>query len=171
MTLVGRRAAWRDEQGAAIVRANLWGTALFTVSAVVAAAVFDDLTRTIGVVVAIALFAIGTFAFLWGYWTAVQRSRTEEMAVTELYFLMGPAIPPVVRTWMNGALAVQTVAGVATALARPTTDGRAGSTLAFGVLVPMFGLGLNGLWAARYGAFGPRRLKNGEMPADAPEME
>ena len=27
-------------------------------------------------------------------------------------------------------------------------DGQPGSTLAFGILVPMFGIGLNGLWAA-----------------------
>jgi hypothetical protein len=30
--------------------------------------------------------------------------------------------------------------------------------MAFAVLVPMFGLGLNGLWASRHGAFGPRIL-------------
>jgi hypothetical protein len=28
--------------------------------------------------------------------------------------------------------------------------------LAFGVLVPMFGIGMNGAWAARYGSYGPR---------------
>jgi hypothetical protein len=32
------------------------------------------------------------------------------------------------------------------------------NALAFGVLVPMFGIGMNGLWAARYGSFGPRVL-------------
>lgn len=164
-------APWQEQPGAAIVQANLIGTAVFTVSAIVAAVVFDGFARVQGVVVALSLFAIGTFAFLWGYWSAVQRSRTEEMAVSELYFLLGPAIPPSVRRWMNGALLVQTVVSLATALARPTTDGRAGSTLAFGVLVPMLGLGLNGLWAAKYGAFGPRRLKNAEMPARDAEME
>jgi hypothetical protein len=61
---------------------------------------------------------------------------------------------------MNGCLAVQTVVGLGTALARPSTDGKAGSVLAFGVLVPMLGLGLNGLWVSRYGTFGPRRLKD-----------
>ena len=30
------------------------------------------------------------------------------------------------------------------------------NALAFGVLVPMFGIGKNGLWAARYGSYGPR---------------
>jgi hypothetical protein len=30
------------------------------------------------------------------------------------------------------------------------------NTLAFGILVPMFGIGLNGLWAVRFGRFSPR---------------
>ena len=42
-----------------------------------------------------------------------------------------------------------------------------GSTLAFGVLVPILGLGLNGLWAATYGSFGARRLKGDSFPAES----
>jgi hypothetical protein len=30
------------------------------------------------------------------------------------------------------------------------------NSLAFGILVPMFGIGLNGLWAVLHGRFGPR---------------
>jgi hypothetical protein len=30
------------------------------------------------------------------------------------------------------------------------------SSLAFSILAPMWGLGLSGLWGARYGTFGPR---------------
>ncbi|MCY7300065.1 MAG: hypothetical protein LH616_12745, partial [Ilumatobacteraceae bacterium] len=30
------------------------------------------------------------------------------------------------------------------------------NALAFGGLVPMFGIGMNGAWAARYGSYGPR---------------
>jgi hypothetical protein len=50
------------------------------------------------------------------------------------------------------ALAIQVVVAVTTASIRPFT------TLAFGILVPMFGIGMNGLWAARHGRFGPRIL-------------
>lgn len=162
---------WQQQPGAGLVRLDLVGTVVFAVSATVAAVVFDGFAQVQGVVVAVGLFAIGIFVFLWGYWTAVQRSRTEEMAVVELYFLMGAAIPRTIKVWMNGALIAQTVVAVATALARSSTNGKAGSTLAFGVLVPMFGLGLNGLWAAQHGAFGPRRRKNAEMPVDAAEMD
>ena len=35
-------------------------------------------------------------------------------------------------------------------------DGSPGTSLAVGILVPMFGLGLNGLWCAFHGVFPPR---------------
>jgi hypothetical protein len=166
--------------GRAIVRADLVGTAVFTVSAVLAAAVFTDPFRLQGVVVSLVLFAVGIGAFAWSYWVAVQRSRTDEIAVSQLYLLMGSAVPRAVRNRMNGALAVQTIVALATAIARPSTDGQAGSTLAFGVLVPMFGLGMNGLWAALHGRFEPRRRADtapnppepaGGVPPPEPEME
>jgi hypothetical protein len=37
--------------------------------------------------------------------------------------------------------------------------------LAFGALVPMFGLGLAGLWAAKYGSFGARDRAKTAQPA------
>ena len=42
------------------------------------------------------------------------------------------------------------VVGLVTALVRPFTG------LAFGVLTPVFGLGLIGLWGARLGTYPPR---------------
>ena len=70
---------------------------------------------------------------------------------------------------MNGALGVQVVVAIATAISRTTTDGRTGSTLAFGVLAPMMGLGLNGLWGATHGTFAPRQFENSaEVPHQEP---
>ncbi|MEO6124595.1 MAG: hypothetical protein ABIR32_12900 [Ilumatobacteraceae bacterium] len=143
--------------GAGLVRLDLIGTAVFAVSAVAAAIVFTNSIRIVGVVVALVLFAIGVVAFLWSYWSAVQRSRTDNIAVAQLYFLASGSTPRRVQLTMNLALLAQVVIGLGTAIARSTTDGRAGSTLAFGILVPMFGLGLNGLWCSRYGQFAPRR--------------
>lgn len=148
-----------NQPGSVVIRANVLGTAVFVVSATLSAALFDGVWKVQGVVVALTLFAAGVFAFLSSYWTAVQRSRHDELSVAELYFLTGSATPGSVKAPMLWSLAVQVLAALATALARPNTDGKAGSVLAFGVLVPMFGLGLNGLWAARHAAFGPRRLK------------
>ena len=142
--------------GTRIVRADLVGTGLFVVSSVLAAAVFTEPFRIAGALVALALFAIGIFAFLSSYWTAVQRSRAEHIAVSQLYFLGAGSAPKSLRRTMNGALVVQAVVALATAFSRTNTNGKSGSTLAFGVLVPMFGLGLNGLWCARHGTFAHR---------------
>jgi hypothetical protein len=108
------------------------------------------------VVVDLTLFAIGVVGFLWGYFAAVQRSRTDEISVAELFLLMGSVAPKSVRRLMSWCLGVQVVVGLSGAILRNSTDGKSGSTLAFGVLVGMCGLGLNGLWAAKHGTFAPR---------------
>lgn len=147
-----------------IVRIDMVLTAVFVVTAVFAAVVFNGPARVVGVVVALTLFALGTFAFLMGYFVAVGRSRTQEIAVAELYLLTGKSLPPAPKRALLWLLGVQIVTALGTALARPNTDGRAGSTLAFGVLVPMLGLGLNGLASARHGTFGPRRRHSDPAP-------
>jgi hypothetical protein len=156
-----------------IVRGNLIGTAMFTVSAVIAAVVFNGPVRAVGVVVALVLFAVGIFAFIWSYITAVQRSRTDEIAVAQLYFLAGGSTPKHFKRMMLGALTVQIVVALSTAIARNRTDGRAGSTLAFGILVPMFGIGLNGLWCSRNGSFAarPARIEQNDEPDGESEVE
>jgi hypothetical protein len=133
--------------GADIRRASWWGTAVFTVSAV--AAVAFSALRPLAVVVDVALFAFGCVAFGAAYFEGLARSRRERVAVTGLYFLSGSA-PPDVRRSLLGALAVQVVVALVTSFARPYTS------MAAGTLVPMFGLGLCGRWAARHGTFPPR---------------
>ena len=109
------------------------------------------------VAVDLALFAIGCFAFIWSYFSAVQRSRTDEISVAGLFALTGGVAPRRITLVMNSCLSAQVVVGLIGAIVRSSTDGRAGSTLAFGVLVPIFGLGLNGLWSSRLGVFPPRQ--------------
>jgi len=133
-------------------RINLFLTALFLAATVVAAVVFSPATRAAGVGVDLALFSIGVAAFIWGYFSAVQRSRVDEISVASLYFLSGQVADKQVQKTMNGCL----IAQLAGAIVRSSTDGKAGSTLAFGVLVPLLGLGLNGLWASQFGTFTPR---------------
>jgi hypothetical protein len=132
---------------------------------------FTNPWRVQGVVVALTLFSAGVCVFLWGYWSAVQRSRIDQIAVAQIYFLTHAVVPRRQRFAMWAALAVQSVVSLATALARPETDGQPGSTLAFGILVPMLGLGLNGLLAARYGNFAPRPAETTPVPPINPEME
>jgi len=146
----------------AIIRVNMALTAVFTVTAAYAAAVFSTPSQWIAAITAMVLFAIGVFAFIWSYWSAVQRSRTHDIAVTQLYLLMGDAIPPPVRRTMNLTLLVQFAVAISTTLARPNgPDGNPGSSLAVGFLVPMLGFGLNGLWAAAHGDFATRTRRQG----------
>ena len=145
-----------DVKGAVIIRVNAIFTALFLVTAVLAAAYFEQPWKAIAVVVCLASFSIGVCAFLWGYWSAVQRSREDNISVAAMYFLIDKCAPKSVARQMNGLLTLQVLIGLVTAGMRPSTDGKSGSTLAFGILVPMLGLGLNGLWAAFHGQFAPR---------------
>jgi len=124
------------------------GTGVFVVVAVTAVVV--DAVRPLAVAVSLVLFALGTAAFLWSYAVAINRSRTDAIGIGGLYFLAGDTAPADVRRSMMASLAVQTIVALATASARPFTS------LAFGILVPVFGLGLAGLWGARYGIFEPR---------------
>jgi len=155
--------------GQRIILVNAVLTGVFTLTALAAAVFFEQPWKFIAVAVCLITFTIGVLAFLWGYWTAVQRSRTDNISVAALYFLVDNCAPRSVSRQMNSLLAVQTVVAIATAIARSTTDGKAGSTLAFGVLMPMLGLGLNGLWGANHGSFGPRiQPTSPEVPDSEP---
>ena len=90
-----------DVNGERIIRADVALTALFAVTAAYAAIEFSTTAQWIGAVTAMTLFAIGVFAFLWSFWNAVQRSRSHDIAVSQLYLLLGPAIPSRVRRIMN----------------------------------------------------------------------
>lgn len=155
-----------------IIRANLALTTVFAITASYAAADFSTTAQWVGAVTAMVLFAIGVFAFLWSYWNAVQRSRTDEISVTQLYLLMGDAIPKTVRRTMNATLLVQFAVAISTTLARPNgPDGNPGSSLAVGFLVPMLGFGLNGMWAAYHANFAARaRREASTLPTSTTEI-
>jgi hypothetical protein len=138
-----------DGAGRGLIRLDWWATAALAASTLVSAVFLGDI-RYAGVAVALVLFALGCVTFLWAYGIAVQRSRVDAIAIGGLFFLTGTVAPRVVKRSLNAALAVQVGVSVAGASVRPFT------TLAFGTLAPMVGLGLNGLWAARHGRFPPR---------------
>ncbi len=135
--------------GRRLIQLDVAGTAAFVVTAVLQTIVLDS-TRPIGVAVALVLFTVGCVLFLAGYARGVERSRTEELSVAGLYLLTGDVAPRQVKVRLLALLAVQVVVALATAVARPYT------TVAFGILVPMFGLGVIGFWAASHGRFPPR---------------
>jgi hypothetical protein len=100
--------------------------------------------------VAVLLFLAGCVAFAAGYARAVRRSREDLIGVAELFFLGAGVAPPEVRRLMLGAMGVQLAVALGTAIARPY------SSLVAGTLVPVYGLGMCGLWASRHGTFPPR---------------
>ena len=101
--------------------------------------------------------AMGVATALWAYATALERSRTEEVGVANLYLLTGSTAPPPVKRTMSIALAIQVVLALVGAIVGVVGLGKNDlNALAFGTLVPMFGIGMNGAWAARYGSYGPR---------------
>jgi hypothetical protein len=140
-----------------ILQVTTWATVVLAVTAAAAAAWPDTLAVPYAAV-GIACFVGGCAAFVWSYAIAVGRSRTELLSVIGIYFLSGAA-PKDVRRRLLGALAAQCVIVVAAASVRPFT------AVAFGVLAPMLGLGLAGLWGARYGAFPAREDERGRRPA------
>ena len=139
---------------ATILRSSWIGTATFAATAV--AAVATEAARIPAVAVAAGLFMAGIGIFFWAYAIAVGRSRTDSIGIGGLFFLAGPETAPRSdKRQLLASLAAQTAIALTTAGLRPFT------TLAFGVLVPLYGLALTGLYGARHGRFGRRPAKLG----------
>jgi len=135
-------------EGAGVIKASWAGTIVFAISAGIAT-VDPDALGAPAVVVSLVLFAAGTVAMFWAFLLAVERSRTDAIGIGGLYFAAGTA-PRAVQRLLMGSLALQVVVAFTTASIRVFTS------LAFGILVPVWGLGLAGLWCARHGEFAPR---------------
>jgi hypothetical protein len=129
-----------------ICRLATWATGVFVAASALAAA-WPDTFLPLSAPIDLALFAMGRGAFLWAYALAIGRSRYETITMGGLFFLGDDVAPPDVTRLLRSALGVQVVVAVTAAALRPFT------ALAFSVLVPMLGLGLMALWAARHGRF------------------
>jgi hypothetical protein len=140
------------------VRANTIGTAAFVVALAVALPLRDERPiQIVYAVVSMVLFSIGAVGCLWAYVSALERSRTDEIGVANLYLLTGPTAPPRVKRTMSLLLGAQVALAFAGAIVGAVgLSGNQVNALAFGILVPMFGLAMNALWSVRHGAFGPR---------------
>jgi hypothetical protein len=134
--------------GRTLIKASWAGTVAFAITSTMS--VLAESLRPIGVVTALVWFGAGCIAFLWAWMIGLERSRSEELAVTGIYFLAGSA-PAAVRVSLLGSVLVQLAIAFAAASLRPFTS------VAFGILVPMYGLGVAGLWGSRHGTYPPRR--------------
>jgi len=131
--------------GRRIVVASWVGVALFAVTAVPAAVGVSGFD-VVALIVDVLLFLVGVVVFLWAFAVALVRSsQGDDIVVASLFLVEGP-VPTPVRRQLFAALVVTVIVAGAT-----------GTADAFGILVPMYSLGLIGLWGARHGVFPPRR--------------
>lgn len=153
--------------GARVIRVDLIGTALFLAALAVAIPLrAHRFAQFLIGGVSMMLFAVGVATTLWAYTRALDRSRVEEVGVANLYLLTGETAPKHIKRTMSSALTIQIVAAIAGAwIGVVGLDKGDLNALAFGVLVPMFGIGMNGIWASRHGSYGPR-LGNAVSPTD-----
>lgn len=130
-----------------LVRLCIFGTVVFVVTGALGTA--STSLMPIFVVVSLVEFAAGTIAFGIAFLRAIERSRTEAIGIGGLFFASGSAPRPVQMRFVV-CLSVQVVTSVLFASLRLYT------AMAFGVLAPMWALGLTGMWTAAHGTFGPR---------------
>ena len=146
------------QRGPGLVRLDLIGTVVFLVVLAIGVPLRDERPAQILVgAVSMVLFAVGAVGCLWAYVSALERSRTDEIGVANLYLLTGRTAPPKLKRLLSLLLAVQVVAALTGAIIGAVgLEGSQVNAMAFGILVPMFGLACNALWAVRHGRYGPR---------------
>jgi hypothetical protein len=150
------RPAAAGAPGSFIVRLSWAGTGLYLVLAAAATA-WPATFQAALMAVCVVLFVVGFAAFVAAYFLALGRSREAAIGMGGLYFLSGTA-PPAVQRSLVGSFALETVVAVVSAsIGLAVMPADADNVLAFGILTPLYGLGLTGLWGARYGTFPPRR--------------
>jgi hypothetical protein len=129
-----------------VVKPAVWSTVVFAVGSAVAVA--SEGAAAFVAIFDLVLFALGCLVFVRTLLGAAQRSRTEELSIAGIWLLSGQ--PREIQRWLLGCLGAQLLIALVAAGLRPYTS------VAFGVLVPTFGLSLCGLWAVRSGTFPPR---------------
>jgi hypothetical protein len=141
------------DPGRRIVQLSWAGTGVFAITCL--AALLADSLRSAFIVSSLGFFTLGCILFLWAYWRAVQRSRTDEVGIGGLFFLAGPTAPKAVKLHLNGSLAAEVVLALTTAsIGIASTGDDELNALAFAMLVPMFALACTGLWGATHGTSG-----------------
>ena len=144
--------------GALIVRADVVGTAIVVVAGVLGA-LSSGLAKSVVAPVSAVAGAVGIATFVWSYFHAIGRSREHEISVSQLYGVVGTVAPKSVKRSLQRALLAQIVVAIAVmAFGFSRTKPEQFNWAAVIIVVPMFGMGMNGVWVSRHGTFGPRIL-------------
>ena len=130
--------------GQAIFRTSWAANVLFAVTAAPVALGVDAFDVP-AIVVSVGLFLVSLAIWGYAFFVAASRSAGGEDVTLGRMYLVDPGAPRPAQWQLYGSLVVCIVIAGVTAFANP-----------FGVLVPMFPLGLLGLWGARHGEYPPR---------------
>lgn len=154
--------------GEALVRVDVAGTLVAAVAGVLAL-VSSDLAKFVLVPVAAVTGGVGLVTFVWSYFRAVGRSRQDEISVSQLYVVAGKVAPPSVKRRLQWSLWAQVIVAIVVMFAGfQRTEPQEFNWAATIIVLPLFGMGLNGVWVSLHGAFGPRILTPGTRRKDRP---
>ena len=132
--------------GEGIIRVDAFGTAALIVVTFAASVAETNVTDLANLVISGVLFLGGCVAFALGFWRAVARSRVEVIDLAGLFYLTGSA-PTRPRRLLLGLWFTQIgVAAASVVAVQPP----------FGVMAPVWGIGMLTVWGARYGTFAQR---------------
>lgn len=128
--------------------ATIWGAAIFSATSILAT-IWSGAFLTINIVVSLSLFAIGFLAFLYAMYVSAIRSRHELLDIAGIFFLTSM---PKGTAWRFRGLLMWVVC-----LAFITSGIRLYTSLAFGLLTPLFVLGIMGILGAKWGTYRERK--------------
>lgn len=148
-----------EDPGRPLVVLDVVGTALFAVVSLVASLSDQDAVQVANLAVSGVLFLGGSVAFTVGFLRAAARSRTEDVDIAGVVYLTGSAPRSSRRLFLGLWFAQIGVAAATVFTVAPP----------FGVMAPVWGIGLITAWGARYGAFPPRPVEDRLGRRSAPQ--
>lgn len=135
-----------DIAGRRLLVADVVGTIAFALVTVVAALSDADAVQLANLAVAGLLFVGGCVGFGIGFLRAAGRSRDEVIDLAGLFYLTGSAPDEARRPFLGAWFAQIAVATAAIFVTSPP----------FGVMAPVWGIGLITWWASAHATFPPR---------------
>lgn len=134
----------QKHEGNWIWQASVWGVLLFTLGSVLSTIWLESL-KIPYMAVSFLLFALGFMAFVYALYLAAERSRSETLHISGIFWL---TTSPKALAWKFRILLIF-MCGVAIAINLIKLY----TFLAFGILAPIFVLGLMGIWGAKWGKY------------------
>ena len=145
--------------GAWVITLDAAGTAALVLATVAAGVAEGRATDLVNLAVSVVLFLGGCVAFGYGFLVAAGRSRTEVVDLAGLFYLTGSGPTDVRRKLLGLWFAQIAVATASVAVVHPP----------FGVMAPVWGIGLISVWGARHGVFPRREVVGDPRRGSAPQ--